>query len=103
MGFQKKECSDDGRIAFFLSATAAIITEMGRRLLVVHGCGVQANGEGLELSLDVVYGEKKAVFYFRNLYLEIATVDRDAEPLQFDEKLRDYRHFLSKTSHVIKS
>jgi hypothetical protein len=67
------------------------------------GCEVVINGQGLELRYEVSYGDMKAVFFFRNLYLEIATVDRDVEPLQFDEKLRDYYYFVSKASFIIKS
>jgi negative regulator of replication initiation len=100
---QLREFDGTSKIAGFLSATGHVIADIVRRLLVMHDCEVTANGEAMELEYDVTYGDKKAVLYFRNLYLEIATVDRDAEPLQFDEKLCDYHYFVSKASHVIKS
>lgn len=42
-------------------------------------------------------------FYLHNLFLEIATVDRDENPLRFDENLRDFDYFLAKTARVVES
>lgn len=99
----KQDWLENHKIATFLSATAQAIEEIVSKLLAMCGCEVLASGQGLKLQYDVTYDGIKAVFYFRNLFLEIATVDRDAEPLQFDEKLRDYRYFVSKASFIIKS
>ncbi len=98
-----QDCTDANKVTAFLSATGKVIAEIVKQVLVKFGCKVSARGDGLELQYDVACGDMKATMYFRNLYLEIATVDRDAEPLQFDEKLRDYSYFLSKASFVIKS
>ena len=98
-----EDCTDTNKVATFLSATGKVIAEIVRLLLVRFGCEVLANGQGLELQYNVACGDMKATLYFRNLYLEIATIDRDAEPLQFDEKLSDYSYFLSKASFVIRS
>jgi hypothetical protein len=38
-----------------------------------------------------------------NLLLEIATQDRDEQPLRFDERLRDFDFFAAKTSRVIEN
>ena len=98
-----QDCADTNKVAVFLSATGKVIAEIVRQLLVRFGCKVSARGEGLELQYDVFCEDMKATLYFRNLYLEIATVDRDTDPLQFDEKLSDYSYFLSKASFVIRS
>lgn len=91
------------KIAGFLVATAETFAATIRRLLLMCGCEVSAFGENLDLRYEIGYHGRVAVLYFRNLYLEIATVDRDAEPLEFDEKLRDFGYFSSKAVHVIKS
>jgi hypothetical protein len=94
---------ESNKIAAFLTVTGKVIAEIVRLLLVRFGCRVSVKGQGLELQYDVACGDMKATLYFRNLYLEIATLDRDADPLQFDEKLSDYTYFLSKASFVIRS
>ena len=48
-------------------------------------------------------GEVTGKFFLQNLLLEIATVDRDEEPLRFDERLTDFSFFLSKTADLIQS
>jgi len=98
-----QDCTDINKVAAFLSATEKVIAEIVRQLLVRFGCNVSAKGQGLELQYDVLCSDMKATLYFRNLYLEIATIDRDADPLQFDEKLSDYSYFLSKASFIIRS
>jgi hypothetical protein len=35
--------------------------------------------------------------------LEITTIDRDKQPLRFDESLRDFDYFLAKTSRTVAS
>jgi len=103
MTFSENNETEAIKIASFLVATTRAIAEITRKLLEMCGCEVTAIGEALDLQYDVRYGDMKAVLYFRNLYLEIATVDRDAEPLQFDEKLRDYNYFSAKATHIIRS
>jgi len=98
-----QDCTDTNKVAAFLSATEKVIAEIVRQLLVRFDCKVSVKGQGLELQYDVACGDMKATLFFRNLYLEIATLDRDAEPLQFDEKLSDYTYFLSKASFIIRS
>jgi hypothetical protein len=98
-----QDCPETHKIAAFLSANEQIISEIVKKLLIMCDCNVVTSGQGLELRFDLSFGDMKAVFYFRNLFLEIATVDRDAEPLQFDEKLHNYHYFVSKASFIIKS
>ena len=97
------ESAELAKIARFLGVLAPFIQETVKRSLVASGFEVVASGKGFNLSYDIRHEDKRAVFYFRNMYLEIATIDRDTEPLQFDERLGDYRYFLSKTFNVIKS
>jgi hypothetical protein len=91
------------KIADFLAATAGCIKSTIRMILERAGCNVIEHGDKFNLYFEVRYGENCAHFFLQNLYLEIATRDRDARPLQFDEKLNDYSYFLSKASFVIRS
>ena len=99
----KVEETENIRIAQFLSATSDFIKGAVRKILMMAGCKIVEQGNGLNSCYEIRYKDNKACLFFRNLYLEIATKDRDVEPLEFDERLRDYEYFLSKTSHVIKS
>ena len=58
---------------------------------------------GLDLTFSISAGEAQVKFFLHNLFLEIATVDRDEEPLRFDERLKDFGFFLSKTADLIQS
>jgi hypothetical protein len=42
-------------------------------------------------------------FFVHNLFLEIATKDRDEKPLRFDEGLCDFDYFMDKTTRLIQS
>lgn len=43
------------------------------------------------------------ILFLQNLFLEIATKDRDTKLLEFDEKLVDFKYFLFKTTKVVKA
>jgi len=58
---------------------------------------------GLDLTFSISAGEAQVKFFLHNLFLEIATVDRDEDPLRFDERLRDFDFFLCKTADLIQS
>jgi hypothetical protein len=47
--------------------------------------------------------DKEIELYLRNLLFEIVTVDRDAEPLVFDETILDFGIFMNKTVHLVAS
>ena len=64
------------------------------------GAKVREQGRGLDLSLLIKSGKKKTKFFLHNLFLEIATVDRDDDPLRFDERLRDFDFFLAKMTRL---
>lgn len=55
-------------------------------------CGVDDIGDHIIIPIE--HGECKG--YFRNLLLEIMTIDRDDTPLQFDFKLNDEDYRLQK-------
>jgi len=42
-------------------------------------------------------------FCLHNLLLEIATIDRDEQPLRFDQKLRNIDYFARKTAQIAES
>ena len=48
-------------------------------------------------------GDKETVFYLYNLFLEIATVDRDEIPLRFDGRLVNFDYFIEKTIRLTES
>lgn len=80
-----------------------IVTGIVRTILQSLGYEVNQKGHGLDLVFSIKAGKKEAEFYLHNLFLEIVTVDRDEEPLRFDENLRDFDYFLAKTARIIAS
>jgi len=91
------------KINAFLSLVTPIVTGVVRTNLKTLNVKVKEEGGGLELVFSIKKDEKEARFYLQNLLLEIATVDRDEEPLRFDENLRDFDYFLAKTTRVVAS
>jgi hypothetical protein len=91
------------KIADFLAATSGCIKSTVRMILERAGCNVIEHGHKFNLYFEVRYGKNCAHFFLQNLYLEIATRDRDARPLQFDDKLKDFSYFVRKTMFVIQS
>ena len=98
-----QEIDDNAKIAGFLSATAALIIHQVKMVLESNGYQVKEQGCGLDLTFSVTSGKVTANFFLHNLFLEIATIDRDEEPLRFDDKLLDFDYFVSKTAHLIES
>jgi hypothetical protein len=91
------------KIAGFLTVAAPIIARLARTVLKSHGYQVREEGTGFELVLSISTGHGEVKFYLRNLFLEVSTLDRDEEPLRFDQDLLDFGYFLSKTSDLIRS
>jgi len=91
------------KINSFLSIALPIIVSVVRAILQSLDCDVKQEGKGLDLAFSIKKGEKQVRFYLQNLLLEIATVDRDEQPLRFDERLRDFDYFLSKMVSVTQS
>jgi len=96
----KKEIEKINR---FLCMVIPVITEIVKTIFQSLDCEVNQRGHGLDLVFSIKYEEKVAEFYLHNLFLEIATIDRDEEPLRFDKGLRDFDYFLAKTACTVAS
>jgi len=98
-----QESKEIAKINHFLSMVLPLVTELVSAILRSSGIEIQKEGSGLDMAFSIKSGEKGAKFYLRNLLLEIATLDRDEDPLQFDERLRDFDFFLAKMTNTIQS
>jgi hypothetical protein len=95
--------NDAETINKFIGFTLPIVTGIVRRILESFGWQVTQKGQGLDIIFVVKADSKEIEFYMHNLILEIATIDRDEEPLRFDERLRDFDFFINKTITLIES
>lgn len=91
------------KINHFLSATLPVVVRSVKTFLQSAGLEVEERGCGLDTVFRIKSGEREAEFYMHNLLMEIATVDRDEQPLRFDENLQDFDYFLNKVAKVIES
>ena len=89
------------KIAGFLRVALPVVADVVRTFLQALDWEVQEEGRGLDSAFTIELGEKKIKFFMHNLLLEIATVDRDENPLRFDEGLRDFDYFLAKTTRIV--
>ncbi len=90
-------------IAAFLRFATPLIIGQIRAVLKALQIQFRETGQCLGHCFWLKDGEKEVQFMLRNLFLEIATQDRDAEPLRFDQKLTDFDYFVTKCSHLIHS
>jgi len=95
--------TESEKINSFICLVSPIVTGSLKKLLQAAGFEVKQEGSNLNTELIIQKGEKKAEMYLQNLLLEIATVDRDEEPLRFDENLRDFDFFLAKSAQLTES
>lgn len=91
------------RINHFLYLVSPIVAEVVRTFLQSCGYEVQKDGQGLSTAFSIKKDKEKVKFYLQNLLLEIATIDRDENPLRFDENLKDFDFFLAKTARLVVS
>ncbi|MGA2916606.1 MAG: hypothetical protein ABSE89_11330 [Sedimentisphaerales bacterium] len=91
------------KINHFLSAILPVIVRSMKTFLQTAGLEVEEKGCGLDTAFLIKAGEKETEFYLHNLFLEIATIDRDEIPLRFDEKLQDFDYFAAKSAKLIDS
>lgn len=91
------------KINHFLRFVSPLVIAKVKMILQSAGLDVVEEGSGTDLGFTIKSGEKEVKFFMHNLLLEIATVDRDEEPLQFDEQLRDFDYFLAKTVRLTES
>jgi hypothetical protein len=94
---------ENEKIGRFICLVSPMVTGSLKRLLQAVGFQVKQKGSNLNTELIIQKGEKKAEMYLRNLLLEIATIDRDEEPLRFDERLQDFDFFAAKTVQLTQS
>jgi hypothetical protein len=80
-----------------------IVANIIKKILQSLNWEVKEEGKGLDLAFHIKSGEKDIKFFLHNLLLEIATIDRDQEPLRFDERLLDFDFFMDKTAHLTES
>ena len=91
------------RINSFLTMVLPIVVDVTKRILQSSDFQVTEKGRGLDTVFVVKAAEKEAEFHLYNLFLEIATVDRDEAQLRFDENLRDFDYFLAKMVRTVES
>lgn len=98
---------EDKRLIF---ATAAFSSSYVHRcvemILQKEGCSYEKKKTGWDEFYEIrVEGKSdaKVQFFLYNLYLEIATKDRDIKPLEWDTQLLDFSFFKEKMADVIYS
>jgi len=94
---------ETAKINHFLSLVLPIVVDVVRTILQSFDWQVKEEGHGLDLAFSIKSGEKEIKFFMHNLLMEIATIDRDENPLRFDENLRDFDFFLAKTVRLTQS
>ena len=100
-----KTLDDEKKTNRVLNLCYSLVPRIVKSILLRAGFTVSERGKGLELIYEIKLAKSSlgAEFYFHNLFLEIATKDRDAELLEFDERLIDFEYFLSKTLRIVES
>jgi len=91
------------KINYFLNVMSPLIVSLVKMLLQAAGMNVEQKGSGAGLVFSIRSSEQEAEFHLHNLFLEIATMDRDAEPLRFDERLADFDFLVDKIVRCIQS
>ena len=91
------------RINRFLFFVSPMVVRSVKSQLQSTGMQVTQKGRGLGAAFSIKKNGREAKMYLQNLLLEIATVDRDQQPLRFDENLRDFDFFLAKTARLVES
>ena len=91
------------KITVFLRLASPIVADVVRTFLKAFDLEVKEEGQGLDLAFSIKKGEKEVKFCMHNLLLEIAAIDRDANPLWFGERLRDFDYFLAKATRLVGS
>jgi hypothetical protein len=94
---------ETAKIKAFLAMVTPIVVDVVRAILQTLDFKVKEEGAGLKLAFSIKKDGKEAKFYFHNLLLEIATIDRDQQALRFDESLRDFDYFLAKMARMTES
>ncbi len=88
------------KINHFLSDAIPIVVRTLTGILQSSGWQVEQKGCGLELVFILRQDEKEVGFYMHNLFMELATLDRTAQPMVFDEQLGDFNYFIANRPQV---
>jgi len=97
------DLKESERINRFLFFVSPMVVRSVKSQLQSAGLQVTQEGRGLSTAFSIKRNDKEAKMYLQNLLLEIATVDRDQDPLRFDENLRDFDFFMAKTARLTES
>ena len=87
----------------FVDFIAPLVGALATSLVRSAGWQVSQTGNGAGTVLSIKADNREFQFFLENLLLEIATIDRDAQPLVFDENILEPEHFLKKTFHILES
>lgn len=91
------------KINEFLSLAAPFVISRVKMLFESLGLEVQEEGRDNDLAFIIKSGEVKVTFLPYNMMLDIASLDRKAIPLKFDENVWQLDFFLAKTAPIIES
>lgn len=98
-----RKLNDSAKINLFLQATAPLVIDIVGAILNSTNWQIERKGKGLDTFFSIKAGDNETVFYIHNLLLEIATVDRDQNPLRFDQRLEDIDYFIEKMVRLSES
>ena len=71
------------------------------QLLKALHLDAKRKGQGLDMVFCIRHGNNDIEFHMHNLLLEIASIDRDENPMRFDDRLGDFEYFVSKTNRIV--
>ena len=91
------------RISKYINFISPFVCDITKTIVESCGWQVTENNIGVNIVFLIKADDRQAEFYLHNLLFEVATIDRDANPLFFDEKLEDFDYFLEKTLNIIQS
>jgi len=99
----QEDPNEIAKINEFLSLAAPFVISRVKRLFESLGLDVKEQGRGNDLAFVIESGKVEVTFLPYNMMLDIATINRRATPLKFDEDVRQLDFFLAKTAHVVEN
>ena len=94
---------DSAKINIFIRAVTPLVINLVEAILKSTKRQIVCKGQGLDTLFSIKLDGKEIVFCLHNLFLEVATIDRDHTPLRFDEQLKDFGYFIGKVNHLAES
>ncbi len=95
--------NENERISQFINLVAPFVCVIVSTMIRILGCQLSHRKSGINTVFTIKAGDKEIELYLQNLLFEIVTVDRDAKPLVFDEKILEPEIFLDKTFGIVAS